>query len=230
MPRDNRLLASFGRRRGRKLGPRKQQLLDTLLPRIAIEPSTLSANQMKQLLSGWREVWLEIGFGGGEHLAAQAKNNPDVLMIGCEPYINGIVGLLADIEQEQITNIRVFSDDVRDLLPHLPPQALARIFILFPDPWPKQRHHKRRLITLQTLAALAAVQPPGAELLLATDHSDYAAWMLEKLLACPHYQWQAQRPDDWRIPPSGWVTTRYQAKAEAEGIEPLFISARRRAV
>lgn len=179
------------------------------------------------LIPATRELWLEIGFGGGEHLAAQAKANPSVGIIGCEPYINGMASLLSKIESESLSNIRIHAADARPLMAALPDASLSRVFILYPDPWPKSRHHKRRLISQNFLAQLARVMKQGALLRLATDDAGYAQWMLEHLLACPFFVWTAQRADDWRLPPPDWTPTRYEAKAKAAGRQPAYFEFRR---
>ncbi len=159
--------------------------------------------------------WLEIGFGGGEHLAHQAALHPEIGIIGCEPYINGIAGLLKHIDDHKLHNIRIYSEDARLLMERLPDASLERVFILYPDPWPKARHHKRRLISTEFLNALARVMKPGAELRLATDHADYCAWMLEHLLSHSAFEWTAKICDDWLNPPPDWISTRYEQKALA---------------
>lgn len=175
-----------------------------------------------------RVVRLEIGFGSGEHLAAQARANPNVGFIGCEPFINGVVKLLAVIETESLQNIRLFTDDARRLCAALAPESIAHIDILFPDPWPKSRHHKRRLLSHKTLAMLHRIQPAGGTLQLATDHRDYSAWMLEHLRDSKHYEWLAECAADFEQPPASWVQTRYQRKTSEQGREPVFLLAKRR--
>ncbi len=174
-----------------------------------------------------REFWLEIGFGGGEHLLAQASANPDVGMIGCEPFINGVAGLLAQADARGIRNIRVHPDDARDLLDVLPDGALDRVFILFPDPWPKTRHHRRRIVTMETLDALARVMKRGAELRLATDHTDYGHWMLAHIQRHSAFAWMAESADDWTTRTGDWPPTRYEAKALKQGEECLYLRIRR---
>lgn len=214
MPEENPLeknlpLRSFGRRNGRKLRTAKQDLLDTLLPELKISlPQAAS-------LKPHPPLWLEVGFGGGEHLAHQADLHPEIQFIGCEPYVNGIAGLLSHIEEHKLSNIRIYTDDARDLINSLPDASLGRVFILYPDPWPKNRHHKRRLISTEFLDSLARTMKSGAELRLATDSADYAAWMLERLLAHPAFKWTAKTCDDWLNPPPEWFPTRYEQKALA---------------
>lgn len=207
-------LSSFGRNRGRSLRPYQQQLVDELLPKLSVTglPDT----------KGYSAVALEIGFGGGEHLLAQAAHNPDTLFIGCEPYINGVAKCLAGIDQQKLTNIRLCAGDARLLIKALPDACLDSAFILFPDPWPKLRHNKRRLVNQETLAMLARAHKPGGRLLIATDHVDYSVWILEQLAATPHYTWTAKAQADWLTPPADWTQTKYQRKTTAQGRPPLF--------
>ena len=216
--RHDRLLASYGRRRGRRLRPGRQELMGTLLPQLQLTLEE-AANFIPEYL------WLEIGFGGGEHLAHQAAQNPGVGIIGCEPFINGIAGLLAHIRDHDLNNIRIFNDDARLLIEKLPEHSLEKVFILYPDPWPKARHHKRRLVSTEFLDELAWVMKPDAELRLATDHADYCAWMLERLLSHPAFTWQAKTCDDWLNPPPDWFSTRYEQKALAG--RPTYLSFQR---
>jgi tRNA (guanine-N7-)-methyltransferase len=174
------------------------------------------------------EIWLEIGFGSGEHLAAQAAAHPAIGLIGCEVFENGIAKLLADVQRRALANVRILTDDARLLIATLPPASIDRVFILFPDPWPKQRHHKRRIVADETLAALAAIMTDGAELRLATDDLDYLAWMLARAPVHPAFAWLADRPSHWRVRPADWPATRYEAKAIAAGREPYFLRLRRR--
>ncbi|HZS84841.1 MAG TPA: tRNA (guanosine(46)-N7)-methyltransferase TrmB [Stellaceae bacterium] len=222
--------ALYGRRRGRPLRAGQQRLWSTLLPRLQLrlpepgerlDPSALFAAPPGDL-------WLEIGFGGGEHLAAQAAAHPGIGMIGCEVFENGIVKLLGEIERRRLANIRILTDDGRLLLSALPEASLGRVFILFPDPWPKQRHHKRRLVSTATLDALARVMKGGAELRVATDDRSYLLWMLQRVPTHPAFEWLAKGPADWRTRPADWPATRYEAKAVAAGRAPVFLRLRRR--
>ncbi|MFZ4126158.1 MAG: tRNA (guanosine(46)-N7)-methyltransferase TrmB [Rickettsiales bacterium] len=228
-------LSSFGRNRGRSLRPYQQQLVDELLPQISVIPAKAGIHaqmgDVSELIGidprlrggdNWSKFALEIGFGGGEHLAAQAKHNPDTLYIGCEPYINGVAKLLTEIDQHKIKNIRLHTRDARELLEVLPEAIFDEIFVLFPDPWPKIRHNKRRLVNQQTLSMLARVHKKGGRLLVATDHVDYSAWILEHLLAHPDYEWTAKEKADWQTPPKDWTVTKYQRKTTEQGREPMF--------
>ena len=214
-------LRSFGRKRARKPSPHQQALLDGLLPRVALDLTQTARTAFPA--PGQRPLWLEIGFGGGEHLVWQARHNPAVDFIGCEPFVDGVVKVLAAIEAENIDNIRVHADDARDALRWLPDASIGRAFVLFPDPWPKKRHVKRRLVNRATLAQLARVMQPGAELRLATDIADYARTMLIALRATPQFQWQARSAADWRTRPDDWPPTRYEDKAGREGRPCVYL-------
>lgn len=163
------------------------------------------------------DTWMEIGFGAGEHLVAQARAHPDIGFIGCEPYLNGIAALLPAIAEAGLDNVRIFADDARELVTALAPASLGRLFILFPDPWPKTRHHARRLINAETIRAFARVLRPGAELRLASDHEGYVRWMLEHLTRDRSFLWLARRPCDWRGHAGTGRPTRYEQKALACG-------------
>jgi tRNA (guanine-N7-)-methyltransferase len=190
-----------------------------LLPRLTIPDGPVDP---RGLLPTAHETWLEIGFGGGEHMAAQAARHPDVLILGAEPFQNGVASALRHIDEQGLSNVRLRAGDARRLLADLPDASVARVFILFPDPWPKARHHKRRLIQPETLADLARVIRPGGGLRFATDWADYAAWTLEKLAASPAFRWTAERADDWRAPPADHVTTRYEQKRLGD-CAPVFL-------
>lgn len=227
-------LRSFGRRRGRKATAHQRQLLDELLPQVALDPrapSVAAAGDAAALatLCGatGEDVWLEIGFGGGEHLIWQARHNPDTAVIGSEPFEDGIVKVLAAIKADGLPNVRLLADDVRPLLRALPDASLARVFILFPDPWPKRRHHKRRLIQPSLVAELARLMRLGAELRFATDIGDYARTALRALNGNASFEWIAQRPADWRERPDDWPPTRYEEKASREGRRRYYFRFRR---
>ena len=219
MSNEQRRLVTFGRRRGRKLRATKQDLVEGLLPRLAITPDEAAS------VSG--EIWLEIGFGSGEHVLAQARANPDATVIGCEPYVNGMGNLLMQAAEDVPENLRIFVGDARDILDALPDGKLGRVFILFPDPWPKVRHHKRRLIQNEFLDFLAQKMVAGAMLYVATDHVDYLTWMLERIPLHSQFDWQAKRAEDWQTPHPHWVKTRYQQKAEREGRVATFLAFKR---
>jgi len=210
----------YGRRRGHKLRPGQQRLTETLLPTLSF---TLPVDLATLFPKPIEAIWLEIGFGGGEHLATQAEAHPGIGFIGCEVFENGIARLTTAIANRGLTNIRLFPEDARLLLAALPAESIARTFILFPDPWPKARHHKRRLVARPTLDQLARIMPPGAELRLATDDPDYLAWMLEHITAHPAFRWTARTAADWRHRPEDWPPTRYEQKAKAAGRTPAFL-------
>jgi tRNA (guanine-N7-)-methyltransferase len=214
--------AFFGRRKGKKLRAGQDELVQKLLPAIRVVPGRAPSSQFPDRQA--RETWLEIGFGGGEHLAAQARARRDVNFVGCEPFVNGMAKLLAVIEHERLDNVRVWDDDVTDLLPTLPDASFDRVYILYPDPWPKRRQRKRRLVSDETIDLLARVMKPGAELRFASDIDDYIGWVLARALRSRHFRWTATRADDWRKPYEGWPGTRYEAKAIREGRVPSYLT------
>ncbi len=222
---DRPRLHFHGRRLGKPLRPAQRKLVEDLLPKLRLADATHPGHSFEDRAG---PIWLEIGFGGGEHLVAQAAANPDIGFIGAEPFINGIAKALSVIDRDGLTNIRLHDDDARPLLDALPDAAIDRVFLLFADPWPKKRHHKRRFVNPDNLDALARILKDGAELRFASDHQDYVAWALERLADHPSFQWLASRPADWREPPEGWVATRYQQKAEARGEVCTFLRFRRR--
>jgi tRNA (guanine-N7-)-methyltransferase len=226
---EQRDLRSYGRRRGRKASPRQQGLASGLLPRLAL-PLSEPAPQDLAKLGGpnCTQAWLEIGFGGGEHLIWQAAHNPRALLIGCEPFMDGVGKVLDAVETQRLGNIRIHPDDARAVLRWLAPESIDRAFILFPDPWPKMRHRKRRLINSETVAELARVVRPGGELRLGTDIGDYATQMLEVVLASGAFDWQASQPVDWRERPADWPPTRYEQKAGREGRRCAYLRFLRR--
>lgn len=240
-------LRSFGRRRGRKPSDRQAALKRDLLPRVALDlslsplgegqgegavfnfeehadfpsplegvPPSVAAPQLPLEGEG-KPLWLEIGFGGGEHLVWQAEHNPNVILIGCEPFEDGVVKVLTALDDRRLANIRLHMGDARDVLRWLPEASIDRAFILFPDPWPKRKHRKRRLVNVATLGLLARIMKPGAELRIGTDIGDYARTILEAFRHEPRFKWLADGPSDWRIRPADWPETRYEAKAEREG-------------
>ena len=198
----------FGRRRGRALRPGQKTLINELLPRLAINLPASGHLDIAALFGTARpSIWLEIGFGGGEHLAQLAEQHPQIGFIGCEVFENGIVKLLAQIELRRLDNIRIFADDARLIMAALPPASVNRVFILFPDPWPKRRQHKRRIVSHATLDGLAEIMTDDAELRLATDDAGYLCWVLEHITAHPTFEWLARRPADWRERPPDWPPT-----------------------
>ncbi len=202
----------YGRRKGPKLSAHKEDLRQTLLPKHALnivqgtDPRDYFAPRVE-------DVWLEIGFGAGEHMLALARTNPAVGLIGAEPYESGVAKLLSHMEDNPPANLRIHEGDARDILAALPDGSLGKVFVLFPDPWPKTRHHKRRFIQTEMLTAFARVLRAGGEFRFASDDAGYAAWTLERALAHPDFAWTAQSPADFNARPSHWPPTRYEAKA-----------------
>jgi tRNA (guanine-N7-)-methyltransferase len=215
-------LRSFGRIRSRTLKPRQAALFDSLLPEIALPDPTAGPLDPQALMPGAREVWLEIGFGGGEHLAEQAARHPDALMIGCEPFLNGVGSALRHIEERGLKNVRLHPDDARAVMAALPDGSLDRVMILFPDPWPKARHNKRRFIQPETAAEIARLLKAGGRLRFVTDWKAYADWALEILNATPGLDWTAGAADDWRNAPTDHVVTRYEEKKLGD-TAPIFL-------
>jgi tRNA (guanine-N7-)-methyltransferase len=219
----------YGRRRGRPLRVGQRGLMQGLLPRLAVTlPAEGRLDPSGLFDPPPRDLWVEVGFGGGEHLAFQAEAHPDIGLIGCEVFETGLAKLLAQIEGRHLASIRIFADDARLLLAALPDASVGRAFILFPDPWPKQRHHKRRMVSAETLAMLARIMKDGAELRLATDDVAYLRWMLALVSQHPDFEWLVAGPADWRTRPADWPATRYEAKAVAAGRRPAFLRLRRR--
>jgi len=217
----------YGRRKGRPLRDNLERLIEERLPAYAFPLPAEGPLDPRRLWPEPRtEIWLEIGFGGGEHLAWQAAQRPEVGLIGCEIFLNGIATAVRALEERQASNVRLWPEDVRPLLERLAPASLDRVFILFPDPWPKARHHKRRLVGDRTLERLATLVRPGGELRLATDDEDYLVWMLDHLWRHrAAWRWTAERAGDWQT--RDWPETRYEAKARAAGRKPTFLTYRR---
>ena len=214
--------AFFGRRKGKTLRFGQAERLETLLPRLRVDP----VDPLRGL-DGFADLWLEIGFGGGEHLAAQARAHPEIGFIGVEPSVNDVAKCLGVFAEEGLGNDRVWDDDVLRLLPHLPAGSVGRVYLLYPDPWPKRRQRKRRLLNDESLAELARILRPGGELRFATDNDDYAGWALVRAMASPDFTWTAARAEDWRHPWPGWPGTRYEAKARREGRGSAYLTFRR---
>ncbi len=220
-------LRSYGRRRGRKRSARQDAIFDDGLARWGLGPTETALPALEHLFAFKpSEVWLEIGFGGGEHLIWQAERNPDIGFIAAEPFEDGVVKVLTAIKEKHLQNIRVYPGDVRQLLRAMAPDSITRAFILFPDPWPKARHAKRRLVSPALLSALSRVLVQGAELRIATDISSYAAEILAAIHNDTSFIWEANRPGDWRNRPDDWPETRYEAKARGAERQPNFFSFR----
>ncbi|MGJ4908632.1 tRNA (guanine(46)-N(7))-methyltransferase TrmB [Bradyrhizobium sp. SZCCHNRI1009] len=219
----------FGRRKGHKLRAHQADLVGNLLPHLALDLAAPADAVLPTLYDPPVDALrLEIGFGGGEHLAAEAKAFPTTGFIGCEPYVNGMAKILSAIEADNIGNIRLLAGDAAELLAWLPPQSLQRIDLIHPDPWPKRRHWKRRFVQDATIAAMARVLRPGGEFRFVSDIADYCAWTLWHLLRSPEFAWTAERADDWRLPWPGYTMTRYGRKATREGRVANYLIFRRR--
>jgi len=218
----------YGRLKGKGLRRSQQAYLDEDLASLSPGPVDWDANPDRvpidpvALFAG-RPVWLEIGFGGGEHMVHQAVKNPDVGLIGCEPYINGVAMLLGKIRRENCQNIKIHAGDVRDLFDVLPDASISRAFLLYPDPWPKKRHHRRRFVTPEHLEPLARAMRPGSEFRIATDIPDYVRQALETVPK-HGFDWICDSPADWRLPWSDWLSTRYEKKALKEGRRPHYLT------
>ena len=214
--------AFFGRRKGHPLKPRQAALFDTLLPRLALDLTRPAPHDLRALFNNVDDVRLEIGFGGAEHLIAQAKDNPRSGFIGSDGYLNAIAKALVAIDDERLANIRLHLGDAAVLLDWLPAASLARIDLLYPDPWPKRRHWKRRFIQDESLVRLARLLRRGGELRFATDIPGYASWTLARVLHSKDFSWTAESAEDWRKPWAGFAGTRYEAKARCEGRTPAY--------
>ncbi|MDB5572957.1 MAG: tRNA ((7)-)-methyltransferase [Tardiphaga sp.] len=217
----------FGRRKGHKLRAHQADLIAGLLPTLALDISSRVDDLDSAFASPVENVRLEIGFGGGEHLIAEALAFPNTGFIGCEPYVNGMAKILAQIEHHGISNIRLFAGDAAELLAWAPEKSLARVDLIHPDPWPKKRHWKRRFVQDATIAQLARVLPPGGEFRFVCDIDTYVEWTLWHLSRSPDFVWLAERADDWRLPWAGYTMTRYGRKAEREGRRAAYLRFRR---
>jgi tRNA (guanine-N7-)-methyltransferase len=217
-----------GRRKGRKLRAGQQRLMEAQLPRLAVVLPATGELALRQLFPTASDVWLEIGFGAGEHLAWQAERHPDIGFLGSEVFHNGVARLLAHAAERGLGNIRVYPEDARALIEALPAASIGRVFLLFPDPWPKRRHAKRRFVGRPNLDRLARVMRAGAELRMASDDPGQVRWMLEQTLPHPAFEWPAAGPADWRVRPADWPATRYEEKALAEGRRATYLRFRRR--
>ncbi|MEM9572350.1 MAG: tRNA (guanosine(46)-N7)-methyltransferase TrmB [Pseudomonadota bacterium] len=212
---------SFGGRSGRKLSTRQRALVENLLPRLQISLPESPGLHGKDLFPEASEIWLEIGFGGGEHVSGQAQRRPSTGIMASEVFFEGVAKLLGQIEDAKLENIRLWPRDGRELVDGLAENCVDRVFILFPDPWPKTRHQKRRLIQSEFLDALARIVKPGGQVRFATDVRSYADEALQRFLAHPAFEWTATRADDWRHAPKDHIQTRYQAKKLGD-IEPVY--------
>ena len=219
----------FGRRKGHKLRIHQADLIEHLLPRLALDIAKPSPPDLAELFDAPAEaIRLEIGFGGGEHLIAEARTYPTIAFIGCEPYVNGMAKILTQIEAHNVGNVRLFAGDATELLAWAPSRSLARIDLIHPDPWPKRRHWKRRFVQDKSVAAIARIVRPGGEFRFASDIPGYVAWTLTRLTRSPDFTWTAEQADDWRQPWPGFSGTRYEAKAKREGRVPCYLIFKRK--
>ncbi len=212
----------YGRSRGKALRSGQERLIGESLPKLEIDPGALASPPTFEFEP--KAFWLEIGFGAGEHLIEQAKANPDVGLIGCEPFLNGVAAALAGIEREGLSNVRLRRGDAQALVEAVPDAFFSRVFILYPDPWPKRRHNKRRIVSGPMVTALARVLQPGGEVRFATDIDDYAGWTLRRFLASPWFRWAPSAAVDWRRPWPQWRPTRYEIKAKMAGRAPVYLT------
>src|SRR5450631_1077830 len=220
--------AFFGRRQGHKLSPRQAGLLETLLPRLALDLTSPPGELPRLFSAPVDEVRLEIGFGSGEYLVAEAQRQPRTGFIGIEPFVNGMAKALSASGACRLDNGRLHHCDAADVLAWLPSAALAGVDLAYPDPWPKRRHWKRRFVQDASLAEIARVLRSGGEFRFVSDIPDYAAWTLERGLRSSDLVWTAERADDWRLPWPGFTGTRYEAKAKREDRQSCYLIFRRR--
>lgn len=220
--------AFFGRHKGKTLSPYQAGLLADLLPRLAVDLSRPAPEDLGRLFARpVSRVWLEIGFGGGEHLHHEAARQPDTGFIGVEPFVNGMAKMLVTLERQPLDNLALYNDDATFLLDWLPPASLAGIDLLYPDPWPKKRHFKRRFVNGRNLDRFARVLAPGALFRFASDIDTYVNWTLAHIDAHPCFDWPAAGAADWDTPYEAWPGTRYEAKALREGRRPAYLTFRR---
>ena len=221
----------FGRRFGRPLSNARRELISNVLPEMEITCKA-AASINKIFDPSIKKLCLEIGFGAGEHLADMVVKRPEVGFIGCEPFVNGVAALLARTQSRNIQvrpkNLRIFPNDARLLLPYLPSATVDQIYLLFPDPWPKKRHHRRRLICSENLDQLSRLLRPGGVFYFASDHMGYVRWTLQQLCNRSDFDWLADGPDDWRFRFEESIKTRYESKALSSGVSCVYLTFRRR--
>ena len=219
--------AFFGRRKGKALRSGQANLFETLLPQIRVALDAVVDPAACFERKDFKAIWLEIGFGGGEHLLSLARAHPEIGFIGCEPFVNGMAKMLSAIANEKLDNIRVYDADALMLLKNLKPHSFERVYLLYPDPWPKRRQNKRRFVSDETLDLIARALKPDGEFRFASDIDHYVGWTLARILPRKDLIWQAERADDWRKPWAEWTRTRYEAKAIREGRAPSYLISRR---
>ena len=208
----------YGRHTGRPLRPNQAAALDKVLATQGFDPAQVSAMQ-----AAYDQTWLEIGFGAGEHLAWQAAANPRALIIGAEYYLNGVARAAQHVQDGELSNVRLHHGDARDLMDALPDKSVARAFILHPDPWPKARQWRRRIVSVETLDRLGELMPAGGILRIASDHADYQPWIMRHVMAHPDFDWLGKQVQDWTVRPDDWPQTRYEAKSFREGRPTMYI-------
>ena len=221
----------YGRIKGKALNAAQDRYLDEDLPRLSVAGITFEENPERDLLdihqlAGGRPLWLEVGFGGGEHLVHQALHNPGVQFLGVEPYVNGVAMLLGKMRNAGVANIKLHMGDARNLMDVLPDGSVSKAFLLYPDPWPKMRHHRRRFVTQEHLIPLSKCLKPGAEFRVATDIEDYVRQTLQEVPKAG-FEWLAEGPEDWRAPWGDWIATRYEQKAVREDRIPHYMTFRK---
>jgi len=219
----------YGRRQDKPLKPRQERLVEHLLPQLSFDAASIA----QSVADHQGPVFFEVGFGGGEHLAWQAARNPNALCFGAEPFINGVAKLLSAIDDHSLTNVRVLEGDARPCLEALPDACLDRLFLLQPDPWPKKRHHKRRMVGQDFLTEATRLLKPGGELRISSDIDDYVRWTLMHWQIFERegpggFDWTAERASDWREKPDDWLKTRYAAKGERAGRQVSYLIFKRR--
>ncbi len=225
-PDEPRRRALYGRSRGKTLRQYHARLMREALPRVEIAPAAF-AGSAPLFAKAPSEIWLEIGFGGGEHLLGQAAARPDIGFIGCEPFVNGVAKLLAGLDEQSLSNVRIHSGDAGALIAAMPASFVSRVFCLYPDPWPKRRHNKRRIISSALIDELARILRPGGELRFASDIDDYCGWALRRILEAPAFRWTARQSSDWLEAWPEWRSTRYEAKAQREGRTSSYLTFQR---
>ena len=223
----------YGKRLGRKLRNRQREYLEVDLKKLNIlnflkdTPEGTKELDLATAFPGKSSVWLEIGFGSGEHMLYQARTNAEFGFIGCEVYLNGMASLLGKMRVAKVDNILLFPDDIRSLFPFFPEHSVDRVFVLYPDPWPKKKHHRRRFVTPEHLEPLARVMKPGSQLRIATDIPDYARQAVEQLNLNPNFEWMVAKASDWQLPWDDWQSTRYEKKALLNNRVPIYLTFRR---
>ena len=217
-------LRFYARRSGHALSKRKRDLIREVLPSLLIDPNVSDIFSPSQLFKPDTEIWMEIGFGAGEHLAYQALKNPEIGFIGCEPYVNGVASLLDHIDKKCLSNIRIYNDDVRKLIKKSEPMQLNQVFLFFSDPWPKKRHHSRRFVNNENLSALSSAMKPGAKLKFSSDNNDFVRWSLYQFYKHQDFDWLDEEHKDWSMSFDSSIVTRYESKAIKGGRSCVYFT------